>query len=112
MEGCEACPSILAHLMLVLKLATLPRECGHRPHVHSPGTLASLAAYRNQEVVSGAISRIQTENPDQTMCPLIKPGVPSKLIIQVTVMGRGLPLHSGPRSGVLWPGIRLQLSYS
>lgn len=95
-----------------LEAATLPWGHGHRLHVHSPGTLASLAAYRNQEVVSGASSRIQTKNPDQTMCPLIKPGVPYKLIIQVIVMGRRLPLYGGPHSGALWLGVRLQLYYS
>lgn len=58
--------------------------------------LASLAAYRHQEVVSSAIFRIKTENPDQTMCPLTQPVAPSKLAIQVAVQGRGLSLLPPP----------------
>lgn len=97
MEECEACPGIPAHLVLDLMLVdTILRARPQGPMPTPKDPLASLAAYRHQEVVSRAIFRIKTENPDQTMCPLTQPGAPSTLAIQVAVLGRGLSLLPPP----------------
>lgn len=84
-------------LALDWSLADALLKACHSLHFYFPrASLGSLAADRNQEIVSAAISRIKAEKSDQTMCPLIKSQGPSKVIVQITVMGKGASLLAFP----------------